>query len=208
MCFAYQIRKEGTDIRALIAIIRAKKAIFAILAAVIVLGAATGGTLAWITVRSNTVQNTFTTAGVQITLSETDSDQDGNASVNNYVMSPGALLAKDPTVTVQAGSMPCYLLVQLNATENLGDFIAYELADGWTALDSAANVYYRLVGTSAEAQVFPVLRNNQVQVKSSVTNEMMRRLTPENYPALTFTAYAVQQEGVATAADAWAVFAE
>jgi len=184
-----------------------KKAILAMLAAVIVLAAATGGTLAWIYTRTNPVQNTFTTTGIQITLSESDSDADGNPAENTYAMTPGALIAKDPQVTVEAGSLPCYLFVQLNETENLDDFIAYELSDGWRAVEGAANVYYRLAPQAEAALTYPVLHNNQVLVKESVTNEMLRGLTPATCPALTFTAYAVQQEGIPTPAEAWAVAA-
>ena len=52
------------------------------------------------------------------------------------------------------------------------------------------------------------LSNDTVTVKESVTKEMLNALdapgTTATYPTLTVTAYAVQEAGNATAADAWA----
>ena len=184
------------------------KAIFAIVAAVVVLGAAAGGTLAWVYARSNPVQNTFTTEGVNITLTESDSgDNDNNAATNTYAMMPGAAIAKDPVVTVDAYSMPVWLFVQLTKSDNLDDFITYTMASAWQALPGVQDVYYCEVANAGAAQAYPVFENNQVFVKEDVTHEMLRALTQDTYPQLHVSAYAVQREGIPAVADAWAVAA-
>lgn len=176
------------------------KALVLLLAAVLLLGGAIGGTLAWLTAKTEAVVNTFTVGDINIDLTETTSD---------YKLVPGSTIAKDPTVTVKAGSEACWLFVKVEQSENLSSFIDYVMADGWTELESG--VYYREV-PAAEADVsFPViavrnadgtLANNQVKVRDSVTKEMLTAADFTN-PTLSFTTYAVQKDNVATAADAW-----
>ena len=59
-----------------------------------------------------------------------------------------------------------------------------------------------MAAAATEAE-FAVLKNDQVKVLDSVTKEM---LTGQGFtaPTLTFTAYAVQKDNIATAAEAWA----
>ena len=54
--------------------------------------------------------------------------------------------------------------------------------------------------------VFPVLKNNQVTVKTTVTKAMMEAVKADaELVKLTFTAYAVQKENVADVATACAI---
>ena len=87
--------------------------------------------------------------------------------------------------------------VDINLAETTGS--DYKMIPGWTELTGVTGVYYR----EAKANdTFAVLKDNQVTVKTTVTNEMM---TANGFtaPTLKFTAYAVQKEGVASAAAAW-----
>lgn len=205
MRFAHYQERRRREIRRIFGAFRSVKTIFILFSAVIILGAAAGGTLAWMVVRSNPVENTFTTDGVNITLTESDTgDGDGNAATNTYAMTPGADISKDPKISVDAYSMPCYLFVQLQKSENVDDFITYAMAPGWQALDGADNVYYCLAPRAGAIQEFPVFENNQVHVREDVTHEMLRGLTEGNYPVITVVAYAVQSEGIPTVQDAWA----
>ena len=104
-------------------------------------------------------------------------------------------------VVLLFGSEACWLFVKVDESANLDDFITYEMADGWTELE--AGVYYREVPAAAADVTFPVLKGSQVAVRGTVTKEM---LTAESFtsPTLSFTAYAVQKDNVATAAEAWA----
>ena len=175
-----------------------KKLIVAIAALSILLCCAVGGTLAYLRDVSKTVTNTFTYGDINITLAESEN--------LNLKMIPGGTIAKDPIVTVKANSEECYLFVKIDATEKLSDYLSYELADGWIELSSGSGVYYRIVASATTDATFPILKNNQVTVKTTVTKEMMEAVKANaELVKLSFTAYAVQKEGFNTAAAAWAV---
>ena len=119
-------------------------------------------------------------------------------------MVPGVTIVKDPKITVKSGSEACYLFVKVEKSANLDDFINYTMATVWTALTGADGVYYRVVNATTSDTTFSVLANDQVTCNDTVTKAMMDALTEDTYPTLTFTAYAVQQSGSASAAEAWA----
>lgn len=171
-----------------------KKAFLSMAAVILVLCCAVGGTLAWLTDKTDSVTNTFTVGDINITLAETTRD---------YKMVPGNTIEKDPKVTVKAGSEACWLFVKVVKSSNFGTFMTYEMADGWTALTGSDGVFYREVAAAATEAEFAVLKNDQVKVLDSVTKEM---LTGQGFtaPTLTFTAYAVQKDNIDTAAEAWA----
>lgn len=160
-----------------------KKTLALFLALTLVLVGVIGGTVAWLTDTTDAVVNTFTDSDIDITLAETEKD---------FKMVPGYTISKDPKVTVEEGSEKCYLFVKLEESTNFDNFLTYEIADGWTALDGVANVYYRTVDTADMGTAYSVLKGDQVTVKGTVTKEMMNGLTAEIYPTLTVTAYASQ----------------
>ncbi len=175
-----------------------KKKVLSIVAVVLVLCCAIGGTLAWLTDKTASVTNTFTVGDINIELKET---------TTNYKMVPGNTIAKDPKVTVQANSEACWLFVKVEKSSNFDSFMTYEMANGWTQGDGTkipANVFYREVAATTAATDFSVLKDNSVLVKDSVTKTMLNGLGETTFPTLTFTAYAVQKDNVATATDAWA----
>lgn len=163
------------------------------MAVVLLLGCVTGGTLAWLTSTTPAVVNTFTTSDIDITLTESN-------AVNNaasFKMIPGWTITKDPKVTVVKDSEDCWLFVKVVKSSNFSDFMTYDMADGWTQLtdkdgNNIDNVFCRKVAASTADQVFGVLKDNQVSVKSDVTKANMNALTTATYPTLTFTAYASQ----------------
>ena len=169
-----------------------KKTLALVLALTLLVAGVVGGTLAWLTDRTAEVKNTFTVGDINIALTETTRD---------YKMVPGNKLDKNPTVTVKANSEACWLFVKVTESENLKDFITYAIAEGWTELQDG--VYYREVPASNADQTFPVLAGNAVTVKDTVTKEMLTAKDFAN-PTLTFKAYAVQKDNVASAYDAWA----
>ena len=188
-----------------------KKALIALVAAAVVLLGMVGGTLAWLIDKTESVVNTFTYGDIEISLTETDTnDGDNDPNTNEYKMVPGQTITKDPVLTVEQGSEDCYLFVKLEKSTdaNFDDFMTYEVADGWTALDNVDGVYYREVAAADVADAnkdFAVIKDNTVTVKDSVTKGMLNALTATTYPKLTVTGYAVQKAGMASAADAWAV---
>ena len=196
-----------------------KKVLAMMLAVLMIVTATVAGTVAWLTDKTDSVVNTFTESDVDISLSETTG--------NSYKMVPGATIDKDPVATVVAGSEACYLFVEISetggytvdeTTYTFDDFMTYAIAEGWTPLEgdsltAPTYVIYREVSASNDDQPFDVLAGtkdalsgkmvDQITVKDTVTKAMMDGLTSDNYPKLPFTAYAIQQEGFATAALAW-----
>ena len=179
-----------------------------VMALVVLMGGMVSGTIAWLISESPTLVNTFTYGDIKIELEETD-DGDGDKLKNEYVMIPGKVIAKDPKVTVYAGSETTWLFVKLEESTNFADFMTYEIAEGWTALTGVPGVHYRKVDKAEVDAVIDVLKGNQVQVLESVTREMLTALTPETEPTLSVTAYAVQYdetiETISTPEKAWAL---
>ena len=182
-----------------------KKGLAMVLALVLLAVCAVSGTLAWLTAKSDTVTNTFTTSDITVKLKETTGDE--------YQMIPGYTISKDPKAWVVAGSVDCYLFVKLEKSANFDTYLTYEMADGWAQVPGVSNVYYRTVNSTqmssdnGDTNSYPVIKGNTVTVKGTVTKEMMSGLTAETYPTLKITAYASQlykSAGVEfTAAEAW-----
>lgn len=173
------------------------RAFVALLALVLVIGCVAGGTVAWLVAKTDPVVNTFTYGDINITLTETTGP--------NYKIVPGVDISKDPKVTVKANSEDCWLFVKV---EESGTFVAnkvtYAIADGWTQGDDTkipANVYYRAVDAVTADTDFGVLKDNKVIVSENLTKEEIKDIAAQ--PKLTFTAYAVQKDGIADAATAW-----
>ena len=172
-----------------------KSLVWLIIALALLLAISVGVTVALLVASSKPVVNTFTVGGVDITLAESTGTE--------YKMTPGVALPKDPTVTVLGGSETSWLFVKLEKANDFDTFCTYEIQDGWTALAEQEGVYYRMVESTSSNQVFPVLKENVVLVKDTVTEEQLDGIV-EN-PTLTVIAYAVQNDGFATAQDAWRV---
>ena len=170
------------------------KAFAAVLALVLVLGCALGGTVAWLVAKSDPVVNTFTYGDINIALTETTGE--------DYIIIPGMNIEKDPKVTVKANSEACWLFVKVEETGTFVDGkVTYSVADGWTALTGQPGVYYREVGAVTADTDFYVLKDNVVKVSDTLTKEDIKDIPTG--PTLTFTAYAVQKDGIADAATAW-----
>lgn len=177
------------------------------MACVMLVGGAAGGTVAWLMRKSNPVVNTFTYGNIGLAIVETDTglDQDNNADTNTYMMMPAAVIEKDPRVIFHAGSENAWLFVKMEKSDNFDDFITCAAADGWAALEEYENIFFRTADQREEDQIFPILKDNQVQVKASVTAAMLNALSDADLPTVSFTAYAVQRVGVADAAAAWQI---
>lgn len=233
------MRKEENNAKTI-----SRKTLAIALSMVLVLGAAVGGTIAWLISSTEAVTNVFTPSNIKVTLTEETNKDD-----NEYKMIPGWVNDKDPKVTLKANSEPCYLFVKVekNDVYALSDdgtkgtdklyafdkFIAYSvLTDktengtdyAWTKLGEAyPGVYYMKIEDTATAdRVYSILgkgtytdpmgtevttddvtitwNKDQVATKPSVTEEMMEALKVvtvqgkeiNNYPTLSFTAYASQ----------------
>lgn len=180
-----------------------KKTLLMALAVTLATSGVASGTLAWLIDRTPELTNTFTYGDINITLDETDTnlDDDDDPNTNEYNMTPGATINKDPKVTVLAGSEDSWVFVKLEESDNFDEFMTYEIAEGWTALPGYDGVYYREVAASEENQVFPVLKDDQVNVKLDVTKQMLNELDTNGaaaYPQLIISSYAIQRDEAIT----------
>ena len=177
--------------------------------------ASIGGTIAWLTDKSETVQNTFSSSDIAIDLKETK-NPDGSETVGgvtrwNAELVPGKSYSKNPIVTVKKETtVPVYLFVKVNEGTSK-TYLDYQLAwevenSGWTKLDGVTGtVYYRAVEpmTPAEDQSWNLIVNDQITVKSNLlkagsTSTDGSPVMPagESVPKMEFTAYAIQQHGM------------
>lgn len=187
---------------------RSFRGLVLVLALALIVGVAGGATFAWLTAKTDTVVNTFTYGDINIKLEE------GTGS--NYKIIPGVAIKKDPLVTVLAKSEACWLFVKVEEGnwpefidgegENAVRKVKYDIADGWTkgdGTDIPANVYYREVAANDANQEFPVLKDNKITVSDTLTKIDISRISTIK-PKLSITAYAIQKDGMDTAANAWA----
>ena len=197
-----------------------KKGLALVLALTLLVVCVVAGTLAWLTAKSDTVVNTFTTSDIEVKLEETKGTTVTGGK--EFKMIPGYELEKDPKAWVVAGSEDCYLFVKLdwaNNTYTSGEttksYLNWAIADGWTLVAGETNVYYRTVTSSqmssdeGKTNAYPILAGNKVTVSGDITKEQMNALDAEGAvkPTLTITAYASQLHKNATetfsASEAW-----
>ena len=189
------------------------KALLLTLCAVLLVTASVLGTMAYLT-STDEVQNTFTVGQVQITLDEKDTDNStpdaDRDKANAYHLLPGNEYEKDPTVHVNAVSEDSWIFVKVengiaafeaatsteeNGYKSISDQIT---ANGWTALDGVANVYYKLYTKSATGSDLIVFSNFKI---ADTANDVQGWATLN--ATVNITAYAVQKDGFDTASAAW-----
>lgn len=129
---------------------------------VLVIALSVGGTIAWLTAKTEVVTNTFAPTDITIDLKEHDYKYDPKATPadltnpigsldtatevteeHEYPMIPGATLEKDPFLRVNAKSEPCYIFVEVVETNNdntlttddtTDKIISYEIDPLWKEL--------------------------------------------------------------------------
>ena len=189
------------------------KALLLTLCAVLLVAASVMGTMAYLT-STDEVQNTFTVGQVQITLDEKDTDNStpdaDRDKANAYHLLPGNEYEKDPTVHVNAVSEDSWIFVKVengiaafeaatsteeNGYKSISDQIT---ANGWTALDGVANVYYKPYTKSATGSDLIVFSNFKI---ADTANDVQGWATLN--ATVNITAYAVQKDGFDTASAAW-----
>lgn len=196
------------------------KALLLILCAMLLLIASALGTVAYLTVQ-DTVTNTFSVGQVNITLDEGSEGSAGKRSMrarstgapvdeNDHILMPGHTYTKDHTIHVDAVSEDSYIFVKVengiasyeaasSAEEGGYRTIADQItANGWTALESAADVYYREYTKSSAGSDFAVFDTFKI---ADNANDVESWGSCDAQVAV--TAYAVQKDGFDTASAAW-----
>lgn len=182
--------------------------VFVMLALTMVVGCAVDGTVAWLVSKSETSVSTFTLGDINIKLTEAKSES------QSLKIIPGVEITRSLKVTVEPNSEACWLFVKVEGT-NWPDFmeangtvrkVSYSVAgegDDWKALNDHPGVYYREVSPTDEAGVAYDV-NCVVTVSKELTKANINSIASGTQPQLSFTAYAVQRDGIDDAATAWA----
>ncbi len=189
------------------------KKLITVLSMILVMLIGVAGTLSYLQVATQPVQNTFAPSNIGLKLEETE---------RTYKMIPGVDMPKDPKVTV-SGDVDAYVFVKIDEAGSvtvseteytLDDFLTYAIAAGWTVHtgtvdtnDSSSGnetvVIYREVKVLDTTKTFSVLAEDKVSTNAGVTKEMMNAYTDGSIK-LTFTAYAIQKAGFeGKIAEAW-----
>lgn len=189
------------------------KVILTVISLVLVVAMSVAGTLAYLKVKTQEVENTFSPSNIDLALTEEKDD---------LKMIPGVEMKKAPKVTVTA-DIDTYVFVKVKESANFDEYLTYAIASGWKLLDGSTTidtatkdeyVLYREV-TAAEASVqggasfyvlagkgSETLANGYVTTKTTVKEADMTT-AKTNAPTLTFTAYAVQKDAMADVNAAW-----
>lgn len=193
------------------------KALLLILCAMLLLIASALGTVAYLTVQ-DTVTNTFSVGKVDATLIEGSAGKrsmrarstGAPVDENDHILMPGHTYTKDYTIHVDAVSEDSYIFVKVengivsyeaasSAEEGGYRTIADQITDnGWTALESAADVYYREYTKSSTGSDFAVFDTFKI---ADNANDAESWGSCDAQVAV--TAYAVQKDGFDTASAAW-----
>lgn len=183
--------------------------ITSILLAVILL-VSVPSTISWLSYTSSPVVNTFAGGKISITLDEAKVDSNGKAidgegaervTANTYKYVPGAVLDKDPTVTVLKGSEPCYAFVCVENQLSDKFTVNYD-TESWimVAEDGDKAVYAYKTTVDAEKSEEDIVLEpifTTVTVSQDLTANDIRALGEKK---LTVTAYAVQTNSLTSEA--------
>ena len=181
-----------------------KKVFLTVLCAAALVVASVLGTMAYLTSKTATVNNTFTVGNVNITLDETDvtpmgvKDTDTKVTENSYKLIPGHTYIKDPTVHITTGSEESWLFVkvvdEIAAIEDTKTVATQMGENGWIAVAGEAGVYAYNTKVNAGDNI-PVFDNFKIKGDAKVSDYAGKTIKVE--------AYAVQADGFGTASAAW-----
>lgn len=187
------------------------KALVLLLAVVLLIGCVAGGTIAYLIAAPKTVTNTFVAGDIgELTLTETD--ENGNAvTTRSFTVTPGVEITKDPKVSFSGHNVAAYVFVEVTSTNwtsdnethmnynSVSEKVTFSIDSGWTLVEGTANVYYKTVGATETLSGVSIIANDKITVSSELIDGEMT-----DNAELKFTAYAIQKEGFADPADAWA----
>ena len=181
--------------------------VFVMLALTMVVGCAVDGTVAWLVSESESSVSTFTLGDINIKLT-------GESESQPLKIIPGVEITRSLKVTVDPNSEACWLFVKVEGA-NWSHFpdangtakVSYsvDVQDGWTALNNHPGVYYREVSAEAAQRGDAYDVNCNVTVSQMLTKAEVDSIASGTQPKLSFTAYAVQRDGIDDAVRAWEV---
>ena len=194
------------------------KALVILMVLVLLIGCGVGGTLAYLIAAPKSIENTFVAGDIgALELNETATeDINGDTKTQDYMVIPGVDIAKDPTISFEGHNVKAYVFASVGKVgangwtvstdgatfTNVGGGVTWNIATGWNYLDTDGDVavYYQVVEKNAKLEDAPVIAGNKLTVSSTITQG---KLDTDACEALTFTAYAIQFDGIATPTAAW-----
>ena len=179
------------------------KILILLLALVLLIGCAAGGTLAWLMTKTDPVVNTFTVGKVSITLTEdkinvqtgeklTGSEAGTTDNLQNIELVPGREIEKNPVITVSNDSEECYLFVKIeNGLTSAGTINGME---DWVLVDTTLNTdtvkYYRYKTTANAGDEIDVFTSFTCNATITEYDAALDGAT------IVITAYAIQAENL------------
>ena len=210
-----------------------KKKLMTVLALVLVIAMSVAGTYAYLT-SDDEVVNTFTVGDVKIKLDEAKANTDGSlvegadrVKANSYKLLPGHKYAKDPMVTVLAGSESSYVKMTVtfsnaaeldaifapNGADMTSIFNGYNSAN-WiykgNTEDTTANTrtyefWYKETVAAPDADVALDALFDSITVPGAIDNDQLATIKGMT---ITVNAYAIQADGFSTADAAWEAYSK
>ena len=187
-----------------------KKLTLVVTCIVLVAAMVIGGTLAYFT-DTKSAENTFTVGGVKITLTEPKWEETGKKDAETVYA--GEPLLKDPTVSVNAGSNPCFVRIKVDGLKQFGDkgdiiyrtnYVNNALHEGWVLHTDG---YFYWTKPLVEASAVKDSWNSKYNLTSATEPLFDQIVMPtglvgdETASPIVVTAQAVQAQG---AKAAWA----
>lgn len=181
--------------------------VFVMLALTMVVGCAVDGTVAWLVSESESSVSTFTLGDINIKLT-------GESESQPLKIIPGVGIRRSLKVTVDPNSEACWLFVKVEGTNwsHFPDangtakvFYSIDVQKGWIALNDHPGVYYREVSAEDAQRGDAYDVNCNVTVSQMLTKAEVNSIASGTQPKLSFTAYAVQRDGIGDAFRAWEV---
>ena len=181
--------------------------VFVMLALTMVVGCAVDGTVAWLVSESESSVSTFTLGDINIKLT-------GESESQPLKIIPGVGIKRSLKVTVEPNSEACWLFVKVEGTNwsHFPDangtakvYYSVDVQNGWIALNGHPGVYYREVSAEDAKTGVEYDVNGVVAVSKELTKADINSIASGTQPKLSFTAYAVQRDGIGDAFRAWEV---
>lgn len=193
---------------------RSPRVFTALIALVLTLCCAAGGTIAWLTYTPDPVTGTFVVGNIGITLSDTKNvlkteTANTSAATNTVTYVPGETIDVEPIVSVNAGSEACFLFIHIKEENNTfgtanQKVIPWELwtpdedkGGAWNEVTGHTGYYYREVAKRGEnAATYRIFKTSKLTVNCNLAASDIATINSGTYPTITITAAAVQKENI------------
>jgi len=194
------------------------KVVVLLLAVVLLIGCVAGGTVAFLMHKSNSVVNTFVIGNIG-GLEITETGDDGNHTTGHvYKIVPGTKIAKYPVVTYTPApaatgteNVPVYVFVKVDVTTGEGKWavtdktysfdsgkVTWSVGSDWTAVNGQTGVFYKKVDNVTAETTLDIMQKDSDNKTITVSDSIVKNDVDDiaaGLGSITFTAYAIQQDG-------------